>query len=114
MDSAEELLSLLRDPSLKVQHVAVQALGEVASGAFIGAAAEISPALRSEMISALISVVDSVSYQTIRTKTIRALGSCRTRRAIAPLKLLKAEGTEEDRREASRALEQIEPFRNPL
>lgn len=101
--SVRQLLSLAKNPDEEIQHVAVQALGEIQSEdapAWLGTP---SPN-QGLIISVLSEVMQATSNQAIRTKAIRSLGQIRASQATPLLERLVLEGTAEDRREAHQAL----------
>jgi HEAT repeat protein len=103
----EQLLRLARDQSAEVRHVAVQALGQVASGD----TPRLSDSLTEQQLKATVDVLLGSlqeSHQSIRTKAVRALeaiGAPET--AETALRRLLARGTTEDQREARRVLEAL-------
>jgi len=132
--AAGEIIRMSRDPSPEVRHVAVQALGQIAAARTVkeseavqtgGAAgtitkqrspgqpvdriAPVSERMRNNIIEALIVALDEDEYQSIRTKAIRALAEIGERRVIPHLERLQEQGTEDDQREARRALFRLRP-----
>ena len=103
--AAEEVIRMTRDPSAKVRHVAVQALGQLASGR-APRARPISARTRENVVEALIASLEE-PMQTIRTKAIRSLEMIGAPRAAPHLRPLAESGTPEDRREAGRVLENL-------
>ena len=103
--AAEEVIRMTRDPSAKVRHVAVQALGQLASGR-APRARPISARTRENVVEALIASLEE-PMQTIRTKAIRSLEMIGAPRAAPHLRPLAESGTAEDRREAGRVLENL-------
>jgi HEAT repeat protein len=103
--SAEEVIRMTRDPSAKVRHVAVQALGQLASGR-APRVRPISARTRENVVEALIASLEE-PMQTIRTKAIRSLEMMEAQRAAPHLRPLAESGTAEDRREAGRVLENL-------
>ena len=100
--SAGEIIRMTRDPSARVRHVAVQALGQLASGR-APRAGPVSEQTRDNVVEALIASLEE-PMQTIRTKAIRSLEMMEARRAAPYLRPLAESGTPEDRREAGRVL----------
>ena len=100
--SAEEIIRMTRDPSARVRHVAVQALGQLVSGR-APRAAPVSERTRDNVVEALIASLEE-PMQTIRTKAVRSLEMIRAQRAAPHLRPLAESGTPEDRREAGRVL----------
>ena len=100
--AAEEIIRMTRDPSARVRHVAVQALGQLASGR-APRATPVSERTRDNVVEALIAALEE-PMQTIRTKAIRSLEMMEARRAAPYLRPLAESGTPEDRREAGRVL----------
>ena len=103
--AAEEVIRMTRDPSAKVRHVAVQALGQLASGR-APRARPVSARTRENVVEALIASLEE-PMQTIRTKAIRSLEMIGAQRAAPHLRPLAESGTAEDRREAGRVLENL-------
>jgi HEAT repeat protein len=103
--AAEEVIRMTRDPSAKVRHVAVQALGQLASGR-APRARPVSARTRENVVEALIASLEE-PMQTIRTKAIRSLEMMEAQRAAPHLRPLAESGTAEDRREAGRVLENL-------
>jgi HEAT repeat protein len=104
--SIRQLLRLANDPDEQIQHVAVQALGEIQSEDLPAWFGDPSPN-QGLIISVLSDVVKETSNQAVRTKAIRSLGGIRADQATPLLELLVLEGTPEDRREARQALAMI-------
>ncbi|MBT4499126.1 MAG: HEAT repeat domain-containing protein [Gemmatimonadetes bacterium] len=120
----EQLLEMADDPSPEARHVVVQALGEVATirkrgdvEALRGVQGRPAPTVdpiepvaaevRTRIVDLLIERLVPDEYQSIRTKAIRGLEQIGDRRAIPPLERLREEGSEEDRREVRRALDEL-------
>jgi HEAT repeat protein len=123
--AVEQLLEMADDPSPEARHVVVQALGEVATirergdvEALRGVQGRPAPTVdpiepvdakvRVRIVDLLIERLAPDEYQSIRTKAIRALEQIGDRRAIPPLERLREEGSEEDRRETRRALDELQ------
>ena len=104
--SAEEIIRMTRDPSAKVRHVAVQALGQLASGR-APRSRPISARTRENVVEALVVSLEE-PMQTIRTKAIRSLEMIGAPRAAPHLRPLAESGTAEDRREAGRVFENLQ------
>lgn len=108
---ASQLVRMARDPSAEVRHVAVQALGQLATGdtpvppdALTG---QLTGSTREEIVQTLVLALDE-PYQSIRTKAVRALEKIGpSQQARAALDRLLQDGTTEDQREARRVLEDI-------
>ena len=103
--AAEEIIRMTRDPSARVRHVAVQALGQLASGR-APRPRPISERTRENVAEALIASLEE-PMQTIRTKAIRSLEMMEAQQAAPHLRPLAESGTVEDRREAGRVLETL-------
>lgn len=104
----EDIIRLSRDPSPKVRHVAVQALGQIATGDVPNFAAEVTEQMRNNIVEALLAALDE-DYQSIRTKAVQALGDIGARRVIPHLRRLQEQGSDEDRRETQRVIEELAP-----
>ena len=122
---SEQILRMACDPSPEVRHVVVQALGEMGATrepgkpprSIVGRRAPtvdpirpVSDEVRRRIVDALIESLAPDEYQSIRTKAIRALGEIGDERALPALRRLVGQGTEEDVREARRAIESIQAF----
>jgi len=122
--AVEQLLEMADDPSPEARHVVVQALGEVATirergdvEALRGVQGRPAPTVdpiepvaeevRARIVDLLIERLAPDEYQSIRTKAIRGLEQIGDRRAIPSLERLREEGSEEDRREVRRALDEL-------
>jgi len=105
----EDIIRLSRDPSPKVRYVAVQALGQIATGDVPNFAAEVTEQTRNNIVEALLAALDEGDYQSIRTKAVQALGKIGAQRVIPHLRRLQEQGTDEDRRETQRAIEELAP-----
>ena len=118
-DAAEQIVAMVHDPSAEVRHVVVQALGEIAAAKVPeGATADstgtdpivpIGEELRGRIVELLLEKLDPDEHQSIRTKAIRALGGIGDERAVPALERLWEMGTEDDQREARRALGNLLP-----
>ncbi|NKB69935.1 MAG: hypothetical protein GKR89_22915 [Candidatus Latescibacteria bacterium] len=106
-DATEQIIRMSRDPAAEVRHVAVQALGQIAAGEAPGAAPVAAQRVRDNIFEALIVSLDEPAYPTIRIKAVRALELLADPRMVPYLEKLAAGGSEEDRREANRALEKF-------
>ncbi len=106
--AADEIIRMSRDPSPEVRHVAVQSLGQIATGDAPNFVAEVAEQTRNNIVEALLAALDESDYQSIRTKAVQALGAIGARRAVPHLLLLQRQGTAEDRRETRRILEGFE------
>jgi len=107
-NAAESVLALYHDPEPEVRHVVVQSLGQIAAGSAPEAPAVIEPELREAIIDTLIVALDEKEYQSIRTKAAMALAECNVTRAVPRLEQFLIDGTEEDGRQASSALDKIQ------
>lgn len=122
--AVEQLLEMADDPSPEARHVVVQALGEVATirqrgevevlrgvqgrpAPTVDPIEPVAAEVRTRIVDLLIERLAPDEYQSIRTKAIRALEQIGDRRAIPPLERLREEGSEEDRRETRRALDEL-------
>ena len=123
--ATEQILRMAGDPSVEVRHVAVQALGEIGAARGGGEAAaaslndrgesgevadpieEVSAEMRVRIVDVLIESLEGDELQSIRTKAVRALGQIGDRRGIVHLDRLRGQGSEEDVREAQRALDRL-------
>ena len=103
--AAEEIIRMTRDPSARVRHVAVQALGQLAAGK-APRPRPISERTRENVAEALIASLEE-PMQTIRSKAIRSLEMMGAQKAAPHLRPLAESGTPEDRREAGRVLETL-------
>lgn len=102
----DRLLRLSADPSAEVRHVAIQALGQVATGDTPRPGIPPTPAQHTAIVERLVQAIDE-PYQSIRTKAVRALESMgRPPEAVPALQRLLREGTVEDQREARRVLDE--------
>lgn len=118
-NAAEQIAAMAHDPSAEVRHVVVQALGEIAAakGSKAVAAdsegpepiAPVGEELRGRLVELLLEKLDPDEYQSIRTKAIRALAESGDERAVPALERLRELGTEDDQREAQRALGNLRP-----
>jgi HEAT repeat protein len=111
-DAAEEVIRMSRDPSPEVRHVAVQALGQIGSGRHappegVDPIAPVSERMRNNIYEALITALDADEVQSIRTKAVRSLDQVGDARVVPQLEQLVREGSDEDRREAQRALDKL-------
>lgn len=103
----EALIRLAADHEAKVRHVAVQTLGQAAIGRAPRSPGPAPAAERAAIEQALVLSLED-SYQSIRTKAVRALEQMGPPPGAAPaLRRLAEGGTVEDRREAGRVLEAI-------
>ena len=103
----EALIRLAADHEAKVRHVAVQTLGQAAIGRAPRSSGPAPAAERAAIEQALVLCLED-SYQSIRTKAVRALEQMGPPPGAAPaLRRLAEGGTVEDRREAGRVLEAI-------
>ena len=101
----EGLIRLAGDREAEVRHVAVQTLGQAAVGRAPRSPGPLAGAERAAVEEALVVALGD-SYQSIRTKAVRALEQMGPPPGAAPaLRRLAEGGTDEDRREAGRALE---------
>ena len=111
-NALEEVVRLSRDPSPEVRHVAVQALGQIASGRLprpgVG---PVEGGRRDLIVKALLDAI-AEPRQSIRTKAVRSLEMMEAAEAIPTLRVLE-HGTEEDRREARRVLESLQAAAPP-
>ena len=105
--SAEDVIRMSRDPSAKVRHVAVQALGHIAAGS-APEAVDVGPRMQASIVEALIAALDEGAYQSIRTKAVKALESIGDPVSLPHLQRLHDTGSEEDRREAGRVIQKLE------
>jgi len=113
-DAAEEVMRLSRDPSPQVRYVAVQALGQIGTGKHvppegIDAIEPVTERMRDHIVEALLVALDADEIQSIRTKAVRALAAIGSVRAVEPIEELARSGSDDDRVEAQRALEKIQP-----
>jgi HEAT repeat protein len=113
-DAAEAVMRLSRDPSPKVRHVAVQALGQIGAGKHvppegIDAIAPVAERMRERIVEALLVALDGHEIQSIRTKAVRALAEIGSARTVKPIGKLARGGSDEDRQEARRALDKLQP-----
>jgi len=106
-NAAGQVIRMSRDPSAKVRHVAVQALGQIGVGEGVRSPGPAVGRDRANIIEALLAALDETGYQSIRTKAVRALEKIEAPEAIPHLERLQRDGTEEDRREAARVLEKL-------
>ena len=107
-NAAEEIIRMTKDPSPRVRHVAVQALGQLASGrAPRTEGVIISERVRNNIVEALVAALEE-PMQTIRTKAVRALEMIQAPQAITRLQHLAEVGTIEDKREAGRVLSTLQ------
>lgn len=110
--AAPLLLRLAEDPASQVRYVAVQALGELGAAGVKktrGSATRdpvvgVDAATRAAIVEALRERLEPDELQSVRTASVRSLGEMRAAAAAARLRELAATGTEDDRREARRAL----------
>ena len=101
------LIRLAGDQQAKVRHVAVQTLGQAAVGRAPRSPGPLAGAERAAVEEALVASLRD-SYQSIRTKAVRALEQMGPPPSAAPaLRRLAEGGTDEDRREAGRALDNL-------
>ena len=112
-DGIDVMMQMVYDPSVEVRHVAVQALGHLASGKHIPPdtvddIVSITPAQRSSIVDLLLESLVADEFQSIRTKAVRALAAVGNPRAVSRLEMLVSNGTDEDQREARRALSRLE------
>ena len=111
-NALEEVVRLSRDPSPEVRHVAVQALGQIATGRLprpgVG---PVEGGRRDLIVKALLDAI-AEPRQSIRTKAVRSLEMMEAAEAIPTLRVLE-HGTEEDRREARRVLESLQAAAPP-
>jgi len=112
-NAVDQVIRLSRDPSAKVRHVAVQALGQIAMGEVPRSPGPAAGRDRGNIVEALLAALDETSYQSIRTKAVRALEKIRAPEAIPHLERLQRDGTEEDRRESTRVLEELRTASHP-
>jgi len=120
-DAAEQIAAMAHDPAAEVRHVVVQSLGEIATAGIAAAApadstgpdpiAPVGEELRGQIVELLLEKLDPDEYQSIRTKAVRALAEIGDERAVPALERLQEQGTEDDRREAERALGNLEDGR---
>lgn len=114
-DAGAQLVDMAVDPSPDVRYVVVQALGELGAGGRESSyrrpprdpIVQPSAALRDSLVTALLERLRPDEYQSIRTRTIRALGEMQAEEAVPALEELEASGTADDQREARRALVEI-------
>ena len=102
--AADELIRMTRDPSARVRHVAVQALGQLASGRVPRSADGVSERVNGNIVQALVAALEE-PMQTIRTKAVRSLEMMGAKQAAPQLEQLAQNGSAEDKREAGRVLE---------
>ena len=103
----EQLIRLAGDREAQVRHVAVQTLGQAAIGRAPRSPGPAAGAERAAIEEALVLALGD-SYQSIRTKAVRALEQMGPPPSAAPgLRRLAEGGTAEDRREAGRALDNL-------
>ncbi|MEW6749798.1 MAG: HEAT repeat domain-containing protein [Candidatus Latescibacterota bacterium] len=118
--AAQQVLEMARDPSAEVRFVALQALGEMASGRpeqdrsagreqVYERIEPVDPQVRQQIVGVLVESLAADEYQSIRTKAVRALGQIADPAALPHLLELRDGGTEEDQREAARAIARIRP-----
>jgi len=108
-DGFEPVLRMANDPSSEVRHVVIQALGQMASGVHtkpVGAdpIESLTVSQRESIIQVLSQSLSVDELQSIRTKAVRALASIGGEPAKAFIGRLRDRGTEEDQKEARRAL----------
>jgi len=111
-DGFEPVLRMANDPSSEVRHVAIQALGQMASGVHIKPAGadpivSLTDSQRESIVRVLSQSLSVDELQTIRTKALRALASIGGETAKDFIGKLSERGTEEDRKEARRALAKL-------
>ena len=63
--------------------------------------------MRNNIYEALITALDADEVQSIRTKAVRSLAQVGDARVVPQLEQLVREGSDEDRREAQRALDKL-------
>ncbi|MEE2657520.1 MAG: HEAT repeat domain-containing protein [Candidatus Latescibacterota bacterium] len=103
----EEVIRMSRDPSAKVRHVAVQALGQLAVGDAPRSLGPVSVRTRTNIVEALMLSLEE-PMQSIRTKAVRSLEKIGAQAAIPALERLLKTGTDKDQREARRVLEGLQ------
>ncbi len=108
-DGFEPVLRMADDPSSEVRHVAIQALGQMASGVHIKPAGadpivSLTVSQRESIVRVLSQSLSVDELQSIRTKAVRALASIGGELAKDLIGKLSERGTEEDLNETRRAL----------
>ena len=101
----DQVIRLSRDADPKVRYVAVQALGQLGSGRVPRSAGAAQGVRRDLIIKALLDAI-AEPRQSIRTKAVRSLEMMEAEEAVPTLRVLE-HGTEEDRREARRGLDNL-------
>ena len=112
-NAVDQVIRLSRDPSAKVRHVAVQALGQIGTGEVPRSPGPAAGRVRANIVEALLAGLDEAAYQSIRTKAVRALEKIGAPEAIPHLERLQRDGTEEDQRESARVLEKLRAASHP-
>ena len=103
----DEVVRLSRDESPEVRYVAVQALGQLGTGRVPRSTGPVEGVRRDRIVKALLDAI-AEPRQSIRTKAVRSLEMMAAEEAITTLRVLEQAGTEEDRREARRVLENLQ------
>ena len=111
-DGFKPLLRMADDPSSEVRHVAIQALGQMASGKHVKPAgadsiAPLTAIQREAVVGVLLQSLSVEELQSIRTKAVRALAMIGDERAKDFIEKLVEDGTKEDQIEARRALAKL-------
>ncbi len=101
----DQVIRLSNDAEPEVRYVAVQALGLIGSGRVPRSAGAAQGVRRDLIIKALLDAI-AEPRQSIRTKAVRSLEMMEAEEAIPTLRVLE-HGTEEDRREARRVLDNL-------
>jgi HEAT repeat protein len=104
-NALDQVIRLSEDAEPEVRYVAVQALGQIGSGRVPRSPGAAQGVRRDLIIKALLKAI-AETRQSIRTKAVRALEMMEAEQAIPTLRVLE-HGTEEDRREARRVLENL-------
>ncbi|MEE3235589.1 MAG: HEAT repeat domain-containing protein [Candidatus Latescibacterota bacterium] len=106
------VLRMAEDPSSEVRHVAIQALGQMASGKHVKSAGadsivSLTVAQRQSVVGVLLESLSVDELQSIRTKAVRALALIGDEQAEDFIEKLFEGGTKEDKIEARRALAKL-------